>query len=102
MPTGPPGACDPGEDEVLELRVSAHEQSGMLAVGYAQPGAALPTEVRVVDVPVGELIAKAITARLDSVQGQDTSVGLDLDVLVAQAERVLGRARTRRPGHQMD
>lgn len=80
---------------VLELRVSTHLESRMLSVGYGERGAVLPSEVRVLGFTVGELVARSIDDRLETAHAGGQEPVLELDDLVARAERVLAIAAAR-------
>lgn len=80
----------------MQLSVSVHAASGMLAVGYGEPAAVLPREVRVLEFEVGELVAAALATQLATAAVSDRrAASIDLDELVESAERVLA-ARTHR------
>lgn len=80
---------------MVQVSVSAHAASGMIAVGLTEPGAPLPERVRVLDYELAELVADGLGRRLDSAAACGQSpADLDLDAIVADAERILRRGRT--------
>ena len=81
---------------MFELRLSTHPESMTVAVGYGEPGAALPSEMRVLEHAVAELVAESITERLASARACGHEPVIELDVLVTHAERILAAAGTRR------
>lgn len=81
---------------MFELRISTHRESMTVAVGYGEPDAALPSAMRVLEPAVAELVAEGITQRLASARVCGHEPVIELDVLVAHAERILAAAGTRR------
>lgn len=87
---------------MFELRISTHVESMAVAVGYGEPLAALPTEIRVLEPAVAELVAKGITERIASAQACGHQPLIELDVLVAHADRILTAAQARRQSRSPD
>lgn len=80
---------------MLELRTSTHRESMTVAVGYGEIGASLPSEMRVLHPALGELVAEGITDRLASAEACEHQPVIELDALVAHAERILAASQPR-------
>jgi hypothetical protein len=77
----------------VQLSVSIHATTEMLAMGRSEPGRALPQEVRAMEYEVGEFADRGIAAGLSSATARN-DVFLELDEGVTHAEAIVKQRST--------
>jgi hypothetical protein len=82
----PPGSR--GTLGEMELRLTTHGPTSLVAISLAREADGLPDEVRLVDLAV----AGEVEALLEAHRGE-TVIGIDLDALVDEAEQRVDAAR---------